>query len=58
MSAADLEKLATKLFTAYGEGDLKLMRSLMADDMIGWVTNAEGGVDRTDGADAYMARST
>ena len=56
MPAADLEELARKLFGAYGDGDLATMRSLMADDMIGWVTNAEGGVDRTEGRDAYMAR--
>lgn len=58
MSAADLEleELARRLFESYGSGDLGTMRSCMADDMIGWITNAEGGVDRTDGADAYMAR--
>ena len=56
MSAADLEKLARRLFESYGEGDLETMRGCMADDMIGWITNAEGGVDRTDGADAYIAR--
>lgn len=56
MAAADLEELAKRLFGAYGEGDLETMRSLLAEDMIGWVTNAEGGVDRTEGRDAYMAR--
>lgn len=56
MSAADLEGLARRLFESYGEGDLDTMRACMADDMVGWVTNAEGGVDRTDGADAYMER--
>ena len=56
MSAAELEDLAAKLFESYGADDLETMRSLMADDMVGWITNAEGGVDRTDGADAYMAR--
>jgi ketosteroid isomerase-like protein len=56
VSAAELESLAEKLFGAYGEGDPEAMRSCLADDMVGWITNAEGGVDRTDGADAYMAR--
>ena len=32
------------------------MRDCMAADMVGWVTNAEGGVDRTESADAYLAR--
>ena len=56
MAGADLEVLASRLFESYGSGDLDTMRSCMADDMVGWITNAEGGVDRTDGADAYMAR--
>jgi ketosteroid isomerase-like protein len=56
MAAADMEELAKRLFGAYGEGDLETMRSLLAEDMIGWVTNAAGGVDRTEGRDAYMAR--
>ena len=54
MAAADLGELAKRLFGAYGEGDLETMRSLLAEEMIGWVTNAEGGVDRTEGRDAYM----
>ncbi|MBM3666764.1 MAG: nuclear transport factor 2 family protein [Actinobacteria bacterium] len=56
MDKAGLEQLATDLFGAYGAGEMERMRSLMADEMVGWITNAEGGVDRTDGADAYMAR--
>lgn len=56
MPAAELEELARKLFGAYGDGDLETMGSLMADDMVGWITNADGGVDPTEGRDAYMAR--
>lgn len=32
------------------------MAALLAPDLVGYVTNAEGGVDRVDGADAYIAR--
>jgi ketosteroid isomerase-like protein len=56
VKAAELEQLALDLFGAYGEGEMDRMRSLMADDMVGWITNSEGGVDRTDGRDAYMER--
>ena len=56
MKAAELEQLALDLFGAYGEGEMDRMRSLMAEDMVGWVTNSEGRVDRTDGRDAYMER--
>jgi hypothetical protein len=56
VTPADLEQLANDFFGAYGSGDLETMRGLMTEDMIGWITNAAGGVDRTDGRDAYMAR--
>ena len=32
------------------------MRALLADDLIAYVTNAEGGVDRVEGRDDYLRR--
>lgn len=32
------------------------MRALLAEDVVAYVTNAEGGVDRVEGRDAYLAR--
>jgi ketosteroid isomerase-like protein len=54
--SGELEKLARKFFGAYGDGDLETVRTLLADDVTSYVTNAEGGVDRVEGADAYMGR--
>jgi ketosteroid isomerase-like protein len=54
--SGDLETLARRFFGAYGEGDLETVRALLADDLTSYVTNAEGGVDRVEGAEAYMAR--
>lgn len=56
MSSAEPEAVAAALFEAYRDHRLREMRGCLADDLIGWITNAEGGVDRTDGADAYLAR--
>jgi ketosteroid isomerase-like protein len=44
------------LFGAYGEGDLETVRSLLAEDAVVYVTNADGGVDRVEGRDRALAR--
>ena len=56
MPAADLEDLARSFFGAYGRGDLDTMRSCLAAGAVTWITNAEGGVDRVEGRDAFMDR--
>ncbi len=50
------EQLARDLFGAYAEGDLDTVRSLLADDAVTYITNADAGVDRVEGADGFMAR--
>ncbi len=50
------EQLARDLFGAYGEGDLDTVRGLLADKLISYITNADAGVDRVEGAEAFMAR--
>jgi hypothetical protein len=44
------------LIAAYDAGDRDAMRPLLAADMVGYVTNAKGGVDEVRGASAYLAR--
>jgi ketosteroid isomerase-like protein len=56
VSGPSPEEVARSLFEAYAAGDLAAVRACLADDMVGWITNREGGVDRTEGADAYVAR--
>lgn len=41
---------------AYSAGDRAAMAELLAPDLVGYVTNAESGVDRLEGAEAYLAR--
>ncbi|TMK42633.1 MAG: nuclear transport factor 2 family protein [Actinobacteria bacterium] len=56
MPGGDLDRLARGFFGAYGEGDLETMRSLLAEDAVSYITNAEGGVDRVHGHEGFMAR--
>jgi ketosteroid isomerase-like protein len=56
VSPVDLERLARTFFGAYGEGDLETVRSLLAEDAVVYVTNADAGVDRVEGRDRAMAR--
>ncbi len=48
--------IARRLFRAYADGDFQAVRSLLADDLTAYVTNAESGVDEVRGADEYMRR--
>ncbi len=56
MAADHLEQLASKLFDAYGQGDLDTMRSVLAEDLVAYITNAEAGVDRVHGREGFMSR--
>jgi ketosteroid isomerase-like protein len=56
VSSDHLERLARDLFEAYGEGELETMRALLAEDLIAFITNADAGVDRVEGRDAFMSR--
>jgi hypothetical protein len=44
------------MIAAFGAGDVDGMRTFLADDLVAYVTNAEGGADEVRGATAYLAR--
>ena len=46
--------VVTQLVEAYAARDEDAMRSALASDLTAYVTNAEGGVDRVDGREAYV----
>jgi ketosteroid isomerase-like protein len=50
------EEVARSLIAAFSAADFDAMRSLLADDLRAYVTNAEGGVDEVVGADEYLGR--
>jgi pyruvate/2-oxoglutarate dehydrogenase complex dihydrolipoamide acyltransferase (E2) component len=45
-----------EMIAAFGAGERDRMRRVIADDLVAYVTNAGGGVDRVEGADAYLER--
>ena len=53
MSASVPGAPVTRLFAAYGTGDLDAVRSALAGDLVAYVTNAEGGADVVHGREAY-----
>lgn len=50
------EMVAESFIAAFGANDVEAMRSLLAEDLTAYITNDDGGMDRTDGRDVYLAR--
>ena len=48
------EAIVSGFIEAFGQADYQKMSDLLANDVESYVTNAQGGVDRVDGRDAYM----
>jgi hypothetical protein len=53
---ADHEATFRSMITAYAAGDLETMKRALAESLVAYVTDADGGVDEVRGRDAYMAR--
>jgi ketosteroid isomerase-like protein len=56
VAGRDLDQLARRFFGAYRDGDLDTARSLMAEDAVSHITNADAGADRLEGRDAFVDR--
>jgi SnoaL-like domain len=54
MSSA--EHVFRSMIAAFSAGNRAAMGPLLAPDLVAYVTNADGGADRVDGAEAYLAR--
>jgi hypothetical protein len=52
----DAVPLIESFIEAYQTGDRATMTSLLARDLVAYVTNADGGADRVEGVDVYLAR--
>jgi hypothetical protein len=50
------ERAFRSMIAAYVAGDLTIMAAALADSLVAYVTNADGGVDEVRGASEYMAR--
>jgi ketosteroid isomerase-like protein len=47
--------VARRFLEAFSAADLDGMRALLAEDVVAYVTNAEGGVDEVQGREAYLS---
>jgi hypothetical protein len=56
MPDSDPAAIARRLFESYASENLDEFRSLLAEEMTGYVTNAAAGVDVVKGRDAYLSR--
>lgn len=52
------EPIATvrRFLDAFSAADLDGMRATLAEDLVAYVTNAEGGMDRVEGREGYLGR--
>ncbi len=48
--------IADDLLKAFSAADIEAMRSLLAEDLVAFITNAEGGLDRVEGREEYLSR--
>lgn len=48
--------IVERFLAAFAAADMRSMRDLLAPDLVAWVTNADGEMDRVEGRDAYLDR--
>lgn len=48
--------IVERFLAAFGTADFDAMREVLAPDLVAYVTNSTGDVDRVEGRDAYLAR--
>jgi ketosteroid isomerase-like protein len=48
--------IADDLLKAFSAADIEAMRSMLAEDLVAFITNAEGGLDRIEGREEYLSR--
>jgi ketosteroid isomerase-like protein len=48
--------VANRFLAAFSAADFDAMRATLAEHLVAYVTNAEGGMDRVEGREAYLGR--
>ena len=56
MTSRETAAVAERLLDAFSVADLEAMRALLAEDLVAYVTNAEGGMDRVEVREGYLGR--
>jgi ketosteroid isomerase-like protein len=55
-SSGETTRLTGRLLEAFTAARIDRMRPLLAEDLVAYITNAEGGMDRVEGGEAYLER--
>ena len=56
MESSEPAEVARRFLEAFSAADLERMRALLAESLVAYVTNAEGGMDKVEGRDEYLSR--
>jgi ketosteroid isomerase-like protein len=55
-SSGEPAAVTRRLLEAFSAADIEGMRALLAEDVVAYVTNAEGAMDEVEGRQAYLSR--
>jgi ketosteroid isomerase-like protein len=56
VDSIDPAAIARRFLAAFSAADFEHMRAMLAENVVAYVTNGDGGVDEVKGRDAYLAR--
>ena len=56
MESSEPTEIASRFLAAFSAADFEGMRAMLAEDVVAYITNAEGEVDKVEGRDAYLSR--
>ena len=56
MDPSEPTAVARGFLEAFSAADFERMRALLAEDLVAYITNAEGRMDRVEGREAYLGR--
>jgi ketosteroid isomerase-like protein len=56
MAGVSGDSVGERFTAAFSAGDFEVMRGLLAPDLIAWVTDADGEMQRLEGRDDYLGR--
>jgi hypothetical protein len=56
MESNEPAAVAGRFLRAFSEADFEAMRAMLAEELVAYVTNADGGIDEVEGRDEYLRR--
>jgi ketosteroid isomerase-like protein len=56
MEPTESSVIAKQFLQAFSAADFERMRMLLDDELVAYITNADGGMDEIEGRDSYLSR--